>query len=46
MGCRGHDRDLELRSHGITTRRYTGDQLESAPERIAADLRAVLVTKT
>jgi very-short-patch-repair endonuclease len=41
-----HERDLNLRAHGITTRRYTGDQLEAAPERVAADLRAVLVTKT
>jgi len=41
-----HDRDLKLRAHGITTRRYTGEQLETAPERVAADLRPVLVTKT
>jgi hypothetical protein len=41
-----HLRDLELRSQGITTRRYTGDQLEVAPERVAADLRPALVTKT
>ena len=37
-----HDRDLELRSHGIATRRYTGDQLEAAPEAVVADLRAAL----
>jgi len=37
-----HGRDLELRAHGITTRRYTGDQLETAPEEIAADLRAAM----
>lgn len=37
-----HDRDLELRSHGIATRRYTGDQLEAAPEAIATDLRRAL----
>jgi very-short-patch-repair endonuclease len=47
-----HERDLELRAHGIATRRYTGDQMEAAPEAVAADLRAalasprVLVTKT
>jgi Transcriptional regulator, AbiEi antitoxin/Protein of unknown function (DUF559) len=47
-----HDRDLELRAHGIATRRYTGDQLEAAPGPVVADLRAaltrtsVLVTKT
>jgi len=41
-----HGRDLELRAHGITTRRYTGDQLEVAPKRVAADLRAALVTGT
>lgn len=34
-----HDRDLKLRAHGITTRRYTGDQLEAAPEAVVADLR-------
>jgi hypothetical protein len=37
-----HDRDLELRARGITTRRYTGDQLEAAPEAVAADLRQAL----
>jgi Transcriptional regulator, AbiEi antitoxin len=37
-----HGRDLELRAHGITTRRYTGDQLEAAPEAVAADLRVAL----
>jgi len=41
-----HERDLELRAHGITTRRYTGDQLEVAPKRVAADLRTALVTGT
>jgi hypothetical protein len=34
-----HDRDLKLRAHGITTRRYTGDQMEAAPEAVVADLR-------
>jgi very-short-patch-repair endonuclease len=34
-----HDRDLKLRAHGITTRRYTGDQLEAAFDAVAADLR-------
>jgi hypothetical protein len=37
-----HDRDLELRGHGITTRRYTGDQLEAAPGAVVADLREAL----
>jgi len=37
-----HDRDLALRAHGITTRRYTGDQLEAAPEAVVADLREAL----
>jgi hypothetical protein len=37
-----HDRDLKLRAHGIATRRYTGDQLEAAPEAVAADLRQAL----
>jgi hypothetical protein len=41
-----HKRDLELRAQGVTTRRYTGDQLEIAPEKVAADLRAALVTGT
>jgi Transcriptional regulator, AbiEi antitoxin len=41
-----HERDLKLRAHGIATRRYTGDQMEAAPEAVAADLRQVLVTKT
>jgi Transcriptional regulator, AbiEi antitoxin len=48
-----HERDLELRAHGIATRRYTGDQLEAASEAVAADLREALgvgphrlVTKT
>jgi hypothetical protein len=37
-----HDRDLELRAQGITTRRYTGDQLEAASDAVVADLRQVL----
>jgi hypothetical protein len=37
-----HERDLELRSHGIETRRYTGDQLEVMSEAVVADLRAYL----
>ncbi len=37
-----HDRDLALRAHGFTTRRYTGEQLEGAPEAVAADLRDAL----
>jgi Transcriptional regulator, AbiEi antitoxin/Protein of unknown function (DUF559) len=38
-----HDRDLELRARGFTIRRYTGDQLEAAPQAVAADLRGALV---
>jgi very-short-patch-repair endonuclease len=38
-----HDRDLELRAHGIATRRYTGDQLEASPDAVADDLRVALV---
>jgi Transcriptional regulator, AbiEi antitoxin/Protein of unknown function (DUF559) len=47
-----HGRDLELRAHGITTRRYTGDQLEASPDAVVSDLREALaappalVTKT
>ncbi len=37
-----HERDLELRAHGIATRRYTGEQLETAPEAVLADLREAL----
>ncbi|HEY5332165.1 MAG TPA: DUF559 domain-containing protein [Solirubrobacterales bacterium] len=37
-----HDRDLELHVRGFTTRRYTGDQLEAAPDAVAADLREAL----
>jgi very-short-patch-repair endonuclease len=37
-----HDRDLSLRARGIETRRYTGDQLEAAPEVVLADLREAL----
>jgi very-short-patch-repair endonuclease len=37
-----HERELALHAHGYTTRRYTGEQLESAPEAIAADLRDAL----
>ena len=37
-----HERDLKLRLHGITTRRYTGDQLEAEPAAVAADLGAAL----
>ena len=36
-----HARDLALRAHGIETRRYTGAQLERAPDAVAADLRTV-----
>jgi very-short-patch-repair endonuclease len=37
-----HARDLELRLHGIETRRYTGDQLETEPKAVATDLRGQL----
>jgi hypothetical protein len=37
-----HDRDLDLHARGFTTRRYTGDQLEAAPQAVAADLREAL----
>jgi hypothetical protein len=37
------ERDLELRTHGIATRRYTGDQVEAAPEAVAADMRQALL---
>lgn len=37
-----HARDLALRSRGIETRRYIGDQLEAAPEAVVADLREAL----
>jgi hypothetical protein len=37
-----HDRDVALRGHRITTRRYTGDQLEAASDAVAADLREAL----
>jgi Transcriptional regulator, AbiEi antitoxin/Protein of unknown function (DUF559) len=37
-----HDRDLELHALGFETRRYTGDQLEAAPDAVADDLRGAL----
>jgi very-short-patch-repair endonuclease len=37
-----HRRDLVLRAHGNATRRYTGDQLEAAPQAVLADLREAL----
>jgi hypothetical protein len=37
-----HDRDLELRAQGIRTMRYTGDQLEAAPDAVLTDLRRAL----
>jgi very-short-patch-repair endonuclease len=33
-----HTRELELRAHRIEVRRYTGDQIEGAPQAVAADL--------
>jgi hypothetical protein len=38
----GHACDLALRAHGIETRRYTGEQLESDPAAVVADLRAAI----
>jgi hypothetical protein len=37
-----HERDLELRAHGVEIRRYTGDQLEATPDGVVADLREAL----
>jgi very-short-patch-repair endonuclease len=37
-----HARDLDLRSRGYTVLRYTEEQLENEPERIAADVAAAL----
>jgi hypothetical protein len=37
-----HARDLELHALRIEVRRYTGDQLEAAPDAVAADLRDAL----
>ena len=37
-----HERDLALHARRIATRRYTGDQLEAAPDAVAADLREAL----
>jgi hypothetical protein len=37
-----HARDLALHALGIEVRRYTGDQLEAAPDAVAADLRDAL----
>lgn len=37
-----HARDLDLRSCGYTVLRYTEEQLEDEPERIAADVAAAL----
>jgi predicted transcriptional regulator of viral defense system len=36
------ERELALRAHGLDVRRYTGDQLEAAPEAVVADLREAL----
>ena len=35
-------RDLALRASGIEVRRYTGDQIETGPAAVVADLRAQL----
>ena len=37
-----HARDLDLRSGGYAVLRYTEEQLENEPERIAADVAAAL----
>jgi very-short-patch-repair endonuclease len=37
-----HARDLDLRAAGFTVLRFTDRQLESEPERIAADIRKAL----
>jgi very-short-patch-repair endonuclease len=37
-----HQQELALRARGLTVLRYTGDQLEAAPEAVAADLRQAL----
>jgi hypothetical protein len=34
-----HQRDLELRAHGIDTLRYAGEQLTGTPDAVATDLR-------
>jgi hypothetical protein len=37
-----HQRDLQLRAHGIHTLRYAGDQLIQTPDAVADDLRRCL----
>jgi very-short-patch-repair endonuclease len=37
-----HERDLELRAAGYAVHRYTDRQLETEPERVAADIRGAL----
>jgi very-short-patch-repair endonuclease len=37
-----HARDLDLRGQGFGVLRFTGDQLEHEPDRVAADVRAAL----
>jgi very-short-patch-repair endonuclease len=37
-----HARDLSLRTRGIETRRYTGDQIEATPDAVVADLKRAL----
>lgn len=37
-----HARDLDLRSEGFSVLRFTGDQLEHEPSRVAADVGAAL----
>jgi len=37
-----HQRDLELRRQGYAVRRFTDEQLEAEPDRVAADIREAL----
>ena len=37
-----HQRDLELRRQGYAVHRFTDEQLEAEPDRVAADIREAL----
>lgn len=39
-----HARDLELRRRGFAVRRFTGQQIDEEPDRVAADLREILLS--
>lgn len=39
-----HARELELRHQGFAVRRFTGRQIDEEPDRVAADLRKVLLS--